>query len=270
MVKKLCMFLLFALHLHADILDDKVRNLIGEQSYQTNANFINRIFANKNLYYTNGRLDMAKMVYSLKSNGLLASRFGQPSEVRLSFVARTSPILLTKIINNILSSMGYSYFVVIKAEHSNGLSTMEFSFNTEHSPDMGIIIDELSRRGFVCLDINRISPQKWEYTLEVNEPRLPNTRYINKTTSLNLREVSGEYWLSVDTSGDLQIQTIDFPKWNPRVVLYDKNLTIVDFVANTSATSSLKIRIPNGVRFVMITDFDNPESLKNGISVALN
>ena len=41
--------------------------------------------------------------------------------------------------------MGYSYFVVSRAELSGGLSSVEFSFNTEHSPDMGIIIDELGR-----------------------------------------------------------------------------------------------------------------------------
>nr|QGT50338.1 hypothetical protein Helico5904_0100 [uncultured Helicobacter sp.] len=269
MVRKLLMLLICASCLCADILDDKVRNLIGDQSYQVNVNFINRIFANKNLYYTNGRLDMAKIVYALKTNGLFSSRFGQPSEVRLSFSARTSPILLTKIIDNILTAMGYSYFVVIKAEHSNGLSTIEFSFNTEHSPDMGIIIDELSRRGFLCLDIQRINAQKWEYVLEVNEPRLPNTKFINKTNALRLREASGEYWLNVNSSGELYIQALDFPKWNPRVVLYDKNLNIVDLIANTSSTASLKVRIPNGVSFVMITDYDNSESLKNGISVQL-
>ena len=76
----------------ADAFDDKIKNLMGEQSYQTNANFINRIFANRNIYYTGGRLDIAKIVYALKSNGLLSSRFSQPSEVKLSFSARTSPV----------------------------------------------------------------------------------------------------------------------------------------------------------------------------------
>ncbi len=105
-----------AVYAWADAFDDKIRNLMGEQNYQLNANFINRIFANKNMYYTGGRLDIAKIVYALKNNGLLSSRFGQPSEVKLNFSARTSPILLTKIGNNILTTMGYSYFVISKAE----------------------------------------------------------------------------------------------------------------------------------------------------------
>ena len=253
----------------ADAFDDKIKNLMGEQSYQTNANFINRIFANRNTYYTGGRLDIAKIVYALKSNGLLSSRFSQPSEVKLSFSARTSPVLLTKIGNNILSTMGYSYFVVSRAELSGGLSSVEFSFNTEHSPDMGIIIDELGKRGFVCLDINRINAQKWEYMLEVNEPRLPNTRFLAKSATLKWRDASGEYWVSVNTSGDLYIQAVDFPKWNPHIVLYDKNLGIIDMISNTGSNESLKVKIPQGVKFVMITDYDGAENLKGGIAVNL-
>ena len=225
------LFMAFMLtYIWADVFDDKVRNLIGEQNYQLNVNFLNKIFANKTMYYTNGRLDIAKIVYALKNNGLLTSRFGQPSEVKLSFSARTSPILLTKVTN---------------------------------------ILDELSKRGFVCLDINRISEQQWEYVLEVNEPRLPNTKFLAKSATLNLREVSGEYWLALNANGDLHIQTINFIKWNPRVVLYDKNLGIVDIVANTGMSASAKIRVPRGVKFVMITDYDSPESLKGGISVNL-
>ncbi|WP_295702195.1 hypothetical protein [uncultured Helicobacter sp.] len=264
------LFMAFMLtYIWADVFDDKVRNLIGEQNYQLNVNFLNKIFANKTMYYTNGRLDIAKIVYALKNNGLLTSRFGQPSEVKLSFSARTSPILLTKVTNSILATMGYSYYVVSKAELSQGLSNIEFSFNTEHNPDIGIILDELSKRGFVCLDINRISEQQWEYVLEVNEPRLPNTKFLAKSATLNLREVSGEYWLALNANGDLHIQTINFIKWNPRVVLYDKNLGIVDIVANTGMSASAKIRVPRGVKFVMITDYDSPESLKGGISVNL-
>lgn len=252
-----------------DVFDDKVKNLVGEQSYQVNANFIQRIFANKSMYYTSGRLDISKIVYALKSNGLLSLRFGQPSEVRLSFSARTSPVLLTKIGNNILNTMGYSYFVVSKAELSSGLSSVEFSFNTEHSPDAGVILDELGKRGFVCLDINRVSAQRWEYTLEVSEPRLPNTKFLAKSATQNLREVSGEYWLSVGASGDLYIKALDFPKWNPHVVLYDKNLSIIDMVSNVGSNESLKVKIPQGVKFVMITDYDASENLKGGISVSL-
>ena len=73
----------------------------------------------------------------------------------------------------------------------------------------------------------------------------------------------------MNSSGDLYVQATDFPKWNPRVVLYDKNLGIVDMVSNLGANASIKLKVPQGVKFVMITDYDNAESLKGGISVNL-
>ncbi|HCD72889.1 MAG TPA: hypothetical protein DEQ48_01490, partial [Helicobacter sp.] len=88
MVKKCLLLTLLSICAWADTFDDKIRNLMGEQNYQVNVNFINRIFANKNMYYKGGRLDMAKIVYVLKENGLLTSRFGQPNEVKLSLSAR--------------------------------------------------------------------------------------------------------------------------------------------------------------------------------------
>lgn len=252
---------------YGDVLEDKVRNLIGSNNYQLNANFINKIFAKKNMYYTGGRLDIVKVVYALKSNGLLSSRFGQPKEVKLSFSARTSPVLLAKIGNDILASMGYSYFMVSRAKQSSGFSTMEFSFNTEHSPDIGIILDELGKRGFACLDINRVGVQQWDYVLEVGEARLPNTKFLIKGSNLNLREPSGEYWIALNVGGNLTIQTLNFSKWNPRVVLYDQNLGIVDLVSDTGSVSTLKLKVPHGVKFMMITDYDNSENLKSGISL---
>lgn len=267
--KLMCALSLAGVFAWADALDDKIKNIIGEQSYQSNASFLNKIFTNKNMYYTSGRLDIAKIVYALKSNGLLSSRFGQPNEVKLSFSARTSPVLLTKIGNNILTSMGYSYFVVSKAEFTQGLSSIEFSFTTEHSPDMGIIIDELGRRGFACLDIKRLNAQAWDYTLEVLEPRLPNTSFLSKGAKVSLREGSGEYWLNVRSEGELSIQGVDNLKWNPRIVLYDKNLGIIDMLLNRGNSNTFKIKVTKGTRFVMITDYDAPEHLKSGIVVEL-
>lgn len=255
--------------LFGDVLESKIKNLIGENNYQTNANFINKIFANKNSFYSFGRLDIAKVIYSLKNNGLLSSKFGQPTEVKLSFSARTNPVLLAKIINDLLTNMGYSYFIITKAEFNNNLSTMEFSFNTEHSPDAGLILDNLARRGFVCLDIDRISQKEWIYSLEANEPQLPNVKYISKNTDNKLRESSGEYWISLSAVGELHIQPIELNKWNPRVVLYDKHLNIVNIVANTSPKSYMNIKIPNGVRFVMISDYDTAEALRGGINLTL-
>ena len=40
-------------------------------------------------------------------------------------------------------------------------------------------------------------------------------------------------------------------------------------VSNTASGGLLKVKIPQGIKFIMITDNDNSENLKSGISVEL-
>ena len=158
-------YLVIILCLHVlwgDVVDEKIKNLIGEKNYQVNANFIQNIFRDKNLFYTNGGINMKNVVQALKNNGLLILKFPSPMEVQLTFIARTSPILLNRTINDILSTMGYAFFNVQKADYNNGITTLSFVFVTEHTPDLGIIMSELEKRGIACIDIKHQSAQNWE------------------------------------------------------------------------------------------------------------
>ena len=252
-----------------DALREKVRGLVSEREYSLNSNFINKIFADRNAFYTNGSLNIAKIVQSLKSNGLLNLRFSSPAEVALTFSARTSPILLSRTTNDILATMGYTYFNVQKAEYSNGLASITFVFSTEHAPDPLVIISSANRRGLNCIDIKRVNLQKWEYLLELDSLQIPNSATLTPTQSTPLRDVSGQYWINIQTQGSLQISSPQ--KWYPRIVLYDRNLVIVDtLLESKSPQNSASIRIPQGVSFVYITDANNPSNLKKGITVQFN
>ncbi len=258
--------IILCLHvLWGDVVDEKIKNLIGEKNYQVNANFIQNIFRDKNLFYTNGGINMKNVVQALKNNGLLILKFPSPMEVQLTFIARTSPILLNRTINDILSTMGYAFFNVQKADYNNGITTLSFVFVTEHTPDLGIIMSELEKRGIACIDIKHQSAQNWEYLLEVNNPQIPNARLLLANQALALRDVSGQYWLSLQTQGKIKISAQS--KWYPRIVLYDRNLRILDSILSTDSKTSVSVKIPQGVSFVMITDSNNPANLRSGINV---
>lgn len=253
----------------ADVLSDKVRGLMGEREYSANSNFINKIFADKNSFYTNGSLNIAKIVQSLKNNGLLHLKFSAPAEVNLTFSARTSPILLSRTTNDILTTMGYTYFNVQKAQYNNGLASITFTFSTEHAPDPLVIVSAAQRRGLNCIDIKRVNLQKWEYLLELESLQIPNSTTLTPAQSTPLRDVSGQYWINIQTQGTLQISNPQ--KWYPRIVLYDRNLVIVDTILESkSPQNNTSVKIPQGVSFVYITDANNPSNLKKGITAQFN
>ncbi|MCI6217648.1 MAG: hypothetical protein MR629_03790 [Helicobacter sp.] len=248
-----------------DALDSKLKNLIGERNYKINANFINKIFQDRNLFYTDGKLSMPQIFQTLRNNGLLNLRFQNPQEVSLIFSARTSPILLNRTINDILSSMGYSYFNVQKADYNDGISSIDFHFVTEHAPDPWVILSELEKRGLLSIDVTRHSLQKWEYLLELSSLQIPNSRTISLNEALSLRDISGQYWLNLQEQGKLKISNTQ--KWYPRVVFFDRNLAIVNSFLSKDSKTSITLKIPQGVSFIMITDFNNTANLKNGISI---
>ncbi|WP_143428897.1 hypothetical protein [Helicobacter sp. 12S02634-8] len=251
----------------ADALDEKIQNLIGINAYQLNKNFIERIFKDKESFYTDGRIDIQKLVTTLKDNGLLTLKFDEPSELAITFVSQTTPIFLTRSINSALSSMGYSYFVVSRAQYADNIAKITFSFATEHALDPGIIISELAKRGYLFTDIKRNSLFDWEYDIELTEPKLANAREIAPSTEpIEVTEVSGEYWFGITGSGNITI-TAKTPYWRPRIVLYDKNLQIINLISQNTPSSKITFSILNGIRFIMVSDIRNPAIIKNGIQV---
>lgn len=246
----------------ADALEDKIQELIGPQSYTQNKNFINSIFANQARFYLdNGALNISAVTYALKNNGLLLLKFPKPMELRVTFISKTSIPALSYTINALLSSMGYSYFMLSQASKLDGLSSISYSLVTEHALDPIILFQELEKRGFVLQDMGRKAVNDWSYMIQARDIRLFNARAIYASEPLSLREVSGQYWLSVPKGGG-SLKIMANAKWIPRIVSYDKNLQITQTIVEQSPRAEFFVRLDSASAFVMITDAENPGAIK--------
>lgn len=255
--------------IRADGVDDVVENLIGKESYLTNQNFIKRIFAKKeNFYLKDEQLNYFKIAQALKENGLMYLGFQEPIEVFISFKAKTRPIFLTRAINNILSSVGYSYFTISKAKYSGGEIDLTFSLVTEHSVDPVIILAELKKRGILARKVVRKNRANWFYELEIINSSIINAVALKNNERLELKNISGEYWLSVDKSGTLSIVKKNTKiGWSPRIVFYDKDLQVLAILTQRDFTASTDVDVADKTSFIMVTDLNNPSRLKSGIAV---
>ena len=246
----------------ADVVDDKVQEIIGQNSYNQNKAFIAKIFQNKARFVISGteRVNIALLLKELRDNGLLQLKFPTPLELKARFVSESSPVLLSYTLNNVLSSIGYSFFITSKSAKIKNFSMIEFSLITEHALDPMILIGELQRRGFRLNDVKKLSINEWEYYIGATNPQLFNAKPISVGNTLILREVSGQYWLNTISKGTLNI--IANAKWIPRVVCYDKNLEIINLVVATAPQAKLSLKIDSKTAFVMITDAQNPTMIK--------
>ncbi|WP_104747547.1 hypothetical protein [Helicobacter cetorum] len=253
--------------LKADSLDLRAKSLMGERAYQINKHFLERLFKNRNTYYKSGQVDLIKLLNTLKENGLLSLSFDKPSVLKVTFKAQSNPILFAKSINSSLNMMGYSYVLPIKMQSSSGASTFSYEIKTEYVLDPNILIDTMKKHGFNFMDIRRVSLKEWEYDFALENAKLPNAKAIFVGSEpIELKEASGKYWLSVNQNARLSIHSSS-PLWQPKVVFYDRNLKIIQVIAEKNKTKEIAINLLDGVRFIQITDARNPIILKNGISV---
>ena len=266
-MKKIVLWCFALVLCFGDLLDDKIHELIGVDSYSINKSFVDMIFKNRQQFYLNGEINIPLVIKELKNNGLIVLKFPSPLDLNISFISQTSPILLVYTINNVLSSMGYSYYIVTRSSFVDGISNVQFSLVTEHSIDPTILIGELQKRGFRLIDIKRKNINDWEYLVESQNPQLFNAKQITLGNALSLREVSGEYWISIPQSGNLQLNAN--PKWTPRIVCYDKDLQIVNLIIKNTPTAEVNLTLDDRVRFVMITDALNPNIIKDKLEVML-
>lgn len=269
MVKKTLLILAFVVSVWGDGVDEAIENFIGKNSFYTNQNFINRLFKEKQKFYTQEHfVDYYAILKTLKDNGLLELVFKQPSEVRLNFIAKTKPILLTRTINSVLSSLGYSYFTTSKAKYSQEYSNMTFSLVTEHIVDPVVMLNELRKRGVFAKKVQRNSQLEWIYELEVQDWSIANATPLSTTARMELKNVSGEYWFSTKSAGVLQISKKNNRiGWFPRIVLFDKNLQILEIITQESFAKSAEVNITDRTAFVMVTDLNSPARLKYGITI---
>lgn len=271
MHKKISFFILFLTGIcWADFLDDKIKNFINEDAYRVNKNFIDKIFFNRQAFFQDGVIDNKKVLETLKSNGLLNLKFNSPKEVNIIFSSKTSPIFLLRTVNSVLASMGYSYFEVKKAEYDEGRSSIIFGFTSEYMIDPLIILEEMNKRGYIFNDVQKINEQAWGYDVTLFDSRLANAKNIELGDSLDLKEVSGEYWLQIsDIGGNMNIIS-NSAEWKPKIVFFDKNLHIVDILNKKTSINNITFNVLKDVRFILISDTRSSTILKSGIRVEFN
>lgn len=249
------------------VLQSRILNILGENYYNRNRSFINKLFNNEEYFYQNGSLDMYKVVSTLQTNGLLKLKFPKPQEFNVVFISKTSPIFLLRSINKSLSYMGYYYWITNEASYQEDISKIKISLITEHIIDPITLLNELSKNGFVSSNITRKSDNEWWYHLSLPNPKLPDAKFISKGNSINITEIVGEYWIEIGSyNGRLEVSTLNSRNFNPRIIFFDKNLNILE-VQTLSRRNNLNVNIIENTRFIQIKDSESLSNLKGGVNI---
>ena len=231
-----------------------VKDLIGEEKFKTYYELIKPILDEK---------DLIKTLEFLQNNGLLNIFFEKPKNIYPTFILKNSnPILEAKILYQTLNQLGCYYFYPVKiVNKQNYIITLEI--NSKNFIDPLLFIKTISQYG--CDVTNIQKKENYTYTIDCKNAKLNVKKIINKT----IRHINakGVYFFSSNDFKIIKVSASTYDKWYPYIVLFDKNLNILNIIAKKSYQTSIVINIPNECRYIKIKDNYSKKNIKRGIYI---
>lgn len=267
--------LYYSICAYATGLQDKVESFIPKNTYQMNINFIKKLFGNEKKFYKGNHLDIAKVLTTLKNNGLLQLKLSKPSNIsvtfRINFLdiqtdSNPSFMFLNYTTNNILTNMGYSYFYVTEAIKRQDKILLTYTLNAESHIDPVVMIDNLIKRGYRIVDIKRNTAIHWIYDISLGNSYIPHANVIVKGEN-TFNQINGKYWFVFNSIGILRIIPQDNVEWYPKILMFDSNMNLINAIISVDKQNSYNLKITKEIQYIMITDNYNASVLRNGITL---
>lgn len=270
MLKNILFTILLTFSLNADLLDDKVKNLIGEEDFIKHNNLINFIFKNRDTFLISDTLNYTEIVKKLQENGLLKLIFDKPKDIIVTFQVNKDPIKSLKILKDTLKSLGYYYYFT-KSTHFDGENRLLWSIKltTEAAIDPLVLSYELLKQDARILEITKKENDEWVYKIDTMNSSLNESLSILNNQKVVLRKPLTPYILKINKAKNIYITSRTLNRWSPYIVFYDKHLNILEVVKKDKIYRKLKLSIPESTKYIKISDLFTLINIKRGLSVII-
>jgi len=251
-----------------DLIDDKIKNFIGENRFYSAKKIVNILLGDKKQYYrADGTINVVKMLRVLKKNGFLRLDLKQANNVDITFTTKENPILFLKIVNSALNAMGFNFYITKQASRLGDEFSWTIEMNTEYLVDPVTLSAELKKYGCTINNIEKIKKTKWHYDIYAANAKLLSKK-IMAEVSYKLEKPIKSYWLSFDTlPKSIYIKSYPLNRWHPYIVFYDASLDILSIFSNDEIVKNLKLDIPKGTKYMMIDDKYTLSNIRSGLKI---
>ncbi len=246
------------------LLIQKVKTFVSEDSFVKNKDFIKLIFSPEGNYYRQDRIDVVRLVQTLKENGLLNLFFDKPQELKLSFKTNGSPLFFVKVMGDTLRNIGYYRYVTKESNLNNSGFTWVILLNAEYATDPLILQQELNKSGCSIVDIYRIDTNDWEYSIDMSRGYL-NVTTLEDSNEFKLKRSPYAHWLNVSNIQTLKIKSSWRDRWYPYITYYDKQLHLLKVIKKDVKTRTLSLVIPEDAKYIKISDIYTLKNVKDNL-----
>ena len=267
MVRVFLISLFILSFLRADLLDEKIKSLVTQKTYEKHFRLINKIFQSKDQFYlTKDRVDILKVIKVLKENGLLKLFFDEPKENFITFQTNSNPLFFMKIIEETLLDLGYNSFLTEEIKRENGSFVWTISFVSDYTLDPELFAKFLIKKECKITDIVREDKNRWRYVIDVDSAKLDAISLLPQE-KMRLKRAIHDYWIKIDGGQKLSIASYGGNRWHPKIVVYDKDLKILKIYKQNKKTNWLVVYLPPNSYYIKISDIFTLDNLKYGLKV---
>lgn len=245
-----------------DPLTQKIKSFLRPQTYMQNKDFIQAIFDPASDYYRNDRVDVVKVIATLKENGLLDLFFEKPQQFRIDFRTNGSPLFFVKLMSDTLSSMGYFKYTTVASQRDASEFIWSIVLTSEYATDPIILQQELQKRGCEIVDIERSDVREWNYLIDISHAKL-NVKQLKTGKEIVLQKSLYEHWLDVSKIKQLRIESKRRNRWYPYISYYDSALHLLKVTKIDKVTKAIELEMPKTARYIRITDLYTLKNIKD-------
>lgn len=263
------LLLLFAFAFATEVKEDvlltqKIKTFIKESVYEQNKAFIEIIFSPASNYYDGDRIDVVKVLETLKDNGLLNLFFKNPEDLQLTFKTSGSPLFFVKIMGDSLRNIGYYRYVTTDSNLNDSEFTWTISLTSEYATDPMILQNELKKSGCNIVDIKRDSPKNWKYTVDMTNGYL-NVEALEDGMDVKLKRSLYAHWLNVSKINKLRIKSSQRNNWYPYIAYYDSQLHLLKVIKKDKKTDDITLNIPSSAKYIKVSDMYTLKNIKDDL-----
>ena len=249
-----------------NFLTQKIKSFVDFETYEKNREFIGIIFAPESDFYKQERVDVVKVVSTLKDNGLLELFFKRPSELSLHFKTSGSPLFFVKLMSDSLRSIGYYRYVTTASHLNSSEFTWSVSLTSEYATDPQVLQKELRKSGCEIIDIQRNSPTEWVYVVDVAGGFL-NVATLKNSKTVKLKRSLYAHWLNSSKIKNLRITSSVRNNWYPYIAYYDSSLHLLKVVKRDEKHRVMNLKVPKDAKYVKISDLYTLKNIKDKLTL---
>ncbi|MGM0622689.1 MAG: hypothetical protein ACQESH_01580 [Campylobacterota bacterium] len=267
-MKKLLVAAFFSVVLWGQSLDEVITGLVDTKQYDRHKALIDALFSDEKKFYKGSEIDVVAVAEVLKDNGLLELFYDSPQTTTITFSSNSKHTLFLKLINDTLQQMGFTYYFIDHVQYRDSKMQIQISYPGNYAIDPLILAQRLGEHNTKISKMQKTSKYSYEYVINMYDTRL-DVQQLHPEENFDILKAINDVILDVSLGKKVQLQPLSGSLWYPQVILYDKNLNIIEVITDDRIRKSLNVTLTNQTHYISISDLYQMENLNGGMRVKL-